>query len=140
MAGGRRLTEGALAKGYFVSPTVFADVDPGMRIAQEENFGPVVSMIPFDTEEEAVSIANGVSYGLTLPACGRATWAVRIACRRRARVSAPRRPRCRAPRTPPTTGRSNRCGAGAFRRRNWTRWFSAASFAPGAPARAGSQC
>jgi len=65
VAGGRRLTEGDLAKGYFVAPTVFADVKPDMRIAQEEIFGPVVSMIPFDTEEEALSIANGVSYGLT---------------------------------------------------------------------------
>ncbi len=65
VAGGRRLTEGALEKGYFVTPTVFADVKPDMRIAQEEIFGPVVSMIPFDTEEEALAIANGVNYGLT---------------------------------------------------------------------------
>ncbi|MDP1692002.1 MAG: aldehyde dehydrogenase [Burkholderiaceae bacterium] len=65
VAGGLRLTEGELEKGYFVAPTVFADVKPDMRIAQEEIFGPVVSMIPFDTEEEALSIANGVNYGLT---------------------------------------------------------------------------
>lgn len=65
VAGGVRLTEGGLDQGYFVSPTVFADVKPGMRIAQEEIFGPVVSMIPFDTEEDALAIANGVNYGLT---------------------------------------------------------------------------
>jgi len=65
VAGGARLTGKGFDGGYFVQPTVFADVDPGMRIAQEEIFGPVVSMIPFDTEEEAVSIANGVQYGLT---------------------------------------------------------------------------
>jgi aldehyde dehydrogenase (NAD+) len=65
VAGGTRLTERGLDRGYFVSPTVFADVKPEMRLAQEEIFGPVVAMIPFDTEEEAVSIANGVNYGLT---------------------------------------------------------------------------
>lgn len=54
-----------LPKGYYVNPTVFVDVKPTMRIAQEEIFGPVVSIIPFSTEEEAVAIANSVSYGLT---------------------------------------------------------------------------
>ncbi len=51
-------------KGFFHQPTVFADVRPDMRIAQEEIFGPVLSVIPFDTEEEAVAIANGTPYGL----------------------------------------------------------------------------
>jgi aldehyde dehydrogenase (NAD+) len=48
-----------------VKPTVFADVDPDMTIAREEIFGPVLSITPFDTEEEAVAIANDTPYGLT---------------------------------------------------------------------------
>ncbi len=52
-------------KGFFVRPTVFADVSNNMRIAQEEIFGPVLSIIPFDTEEEAIKIANDTPYGLT---------------------------------------------------------------------------
>ena len=51
--------------GYFVQPTVFADVKQSMRIAQEEIFGPVCAVIPFKTEEEAVAIANDTRYGLT---------------------------------------------------------------------------
>ncbi len=54
-----------LNRGYFVRPTVFADVTNDMTIAQEEIFGPVLSMIPFDSEEEAVRIANDTVYGLT---------------------------------------------------------------------------
>ena len=54
-----------LNKGYFVRPTVFADVNNEMTIAKEEIFGPVVSIIPFSTEEEAVKISNDTSYGLT---------------------------------------------------------------------------
>jgi (Z)-2-((N-methylformamido)methylene)-5-hydroxybutyrolactone dehydrogenase len=50
--------------GWFVEPTIFTGVDPGMRIAQEEVFGPLLSIIPFDTEEDAVRIANGTIYGL----------------------------------------------------------------------------
>lgn len=50
--------------GWFVEPTIFADVKPQMRIAQEEVFGPVLSIIPFDTDEEAVAIANGTMFGL----------------------------------------------------------------------------
>ena len=65
VAGGTAVAPSGLENGYFVSPTVFADVDPGMRIAQEEIFGPVVSMMPFETEEDAIEIANGVRYGLT---------------------------------------------------------------------------
>jgi aldehyde dehydrogenase (NAD+) len=63
VAGGLGRPEG-LNKGYFVRPTVFADVVPGMTIEREEIFGPVLSMIPFDTEEEAVRIANDTIYGL----------------------------------------------------------------------------
>ncbi len=54
-----------LKKGYFVKPTVFADVNNTMTIAKEEIFGPVVSIIPFSTEEEAIKISNDTAYGLT---------------------------------------------------------------------------
>ena len=64
LAGGTGRPEG-FEKGYFVKPTVFADVDPEMTIATEEIFGPVLSMTPFDTEEEAIAIANDTPYGLT---------------------------------------------------------------------------
>lgn len=53
-----------LAGGHYVAPSVFTDVTPGMRIAQEEIFGPVTCLIPFDTEDEAVDIANGTEFGL----------------------------------------------------------------------------
>lgn len=65
IAGGQRIETGAMADGFFVQPTVFSDVDNSMRIAREEIFGPVASLIPFDGEEEAVSIANDSPYGLT---------------------------------------------------------------------------
>ncbi len=64
VAGGPGRPEGH-DTGYFVKPTVFADVDPSMTIAQEEIFGPVLSIMPFDTEEEAIAIANDTPYGLT---------------------------------------------------------------------------
>jgi acyl-CoA reductase-like NAD-dependent aldehyde dehydrogenase len=64
-AGGNRLESGAYAKGWFHEPTVFVDCNPGMRICQEEIFGPVVSVMPFDTFDEALRIANGVNYGLS---------------------------------------------------------------------------
>jgi len=64
VAGGLGKPEG-LDKGYFVRPTVFAGVNNDMTIAREEIFGPVLSMIPFDSEEEAVQIANDTLYGLT---------------------------------------------------------------------------
>ncbi len=64
VAGGPGLPEG-FNRGFYVKPTVFADVKPGMTIEREEIFGPVLSIIPFDTEEEAVQIANDTSYGLT---------------------------------------------------------------------------
>ncbi|SNR41438.1 aldehyde dehydrogenase family protein [Paracoccus sediminis] len=64
VAGGTGLPEG-VNRGYFVRPTVFADVGNDMTIAQQEIFGPVLSIIPFDTEDEAVEIANDTPYGLT---------------------------------------------------------------------------
>jgi aldehyde dehydrogenase (NAD+) len=54
-----------LNRGFFVRPTVFADVKPGMSIEKTEIFGPVLSILPFDSEEEAVAIANDTDYGLT---------------------------------------------------------------------------
>jgi aldehyde dehydrogenase (NAD+) len=65
LAGGRRLESGAHANGWFHEPTVFGDVDAKMRIAQEEIFGPVVSVIPIGSFEEGVEVANGVAYGLS---------------------------------------------------------------------------
>ena len=64
VAGGVGKPEG-LEKGYFVKPTVFADVNNQMEIARTEIFGPVLSIMPFETEEEAISIANDTPYGLT---------------------------------------------------------------------------
>jgi aldehyde dehydrogenase (NAD+) len=64
MAGGSRLTEGALADGYFVPPTLFADVRDDMRIAREEIFGPVAAALPFDTIEEVIARGNDSEYGL----------------------------------------------------------------------------
>tara|TARA_Y100000590_G_C15109967_1_gene784509 strand:- start:13 stop:585 length:573 start_codon:yes stop_codon:yes gene_type:complete len=53
-----------LKKGYFIKPTIFTNVSNDMRIAKEEIFGPVLSIIPFETEEEAITITNDTSYGL----------------------------------------------------------------------------
>ena len=64
LSGGARLTEGALGKGYFVPPTVFADVHDDMRIAQEEIFGPVLSAIPFTDIDEVIERANRTPFGL----------------------------------------------------------------------------
>ena len=63
--GGSRLTGGDYDSGYFVEPTVFTDVDPEMRIAQEEVFGPVLSVIPVSDFDEALEITNGVKQGLS---------------------------------------------------------------------------
>ncbi len=63
IAGGMGRPEG-FESGWFVRPTIFADVNNTMRVAREEIFGPVLAIIPFDTEEEAVSIANDTPYGL----------------------------------------------------------------------------
>ena len=62
VAGGTR--PGGLPEGNYLAPTVFADVTPDMRIFQEEIFGPVVCVTPFDTEEEAIALANNTRYGL----------------------------------------------------------------------------
>ncbi|MBT2468081.1 aldehyde dehydrogenase family protein [Streptomyces sp. ISL-66] len=67
VAGG---TETPHEQGYFIAPTVFADVTPGMTIAQEEIFGPVLSILPYEDQDEALTIANGTDYGL-----GGAVWA-----------------------------------------------------------------
>ena len=64
VAGGHRATGPSLGKGLFVQPTIFRDVENSMELAQEEIFGPVLSVIPFDTEEDAISIGNDTKYGL----------------------------------------------------------------------------
>ncbi len=63
--GGKRLTRGDYTHGYFIEPTVFSDATPDMRIAQEEIFGPVTTVIPANSLEDDISIANGVRYGLS---------------------------------------------------------------------------
>jgi acyl-CoA reductase-like NAD-dependent aldehyde dehydrogenase len=65
LTGGHRLTAGEYAKGWFYEPTVFGDCDPKMRIAQEEIFGPVISVVPVDSLEQGIEVANGVPYGLS---------------------------------------------------------------------------
>jgi acyl-CoA reductase-like NAD-dependent aldehyde dehydrogenase len=65
VCGGQPLRDGAYAKGFFHQPTIFTDVDPAMRIAQEEIFGPVVSVIPCRSFDEAIEIGNRVPYGLS---------------------------------------------------------------------------
>ncbi len=67
VTGGEPARSGELAKGLFIKPTIFADVDNTMRVAQEEIFGPVLSVIPFEEEAQAVEIGNASPYGL---ACG----------------------------------------------------------------------
>ncbi len=65
LCGGRPLTEGKYAKGYFVEPTIFAGVRPDMRIATEEIFGPVVCLVTVDDFSQAMKVANNISYGLS---------------------------------------------------------------------------
>ena len=65
LAGGGVPDDPALAAGTYVMPTVFTGVSNEMRIAREEIFGPVVAIIPFDTEEEAIRLANATPYGLS---------------------------------------------------------------------------
>ncbi len=75
--GARQVTQGALpddpwlADGFWVAPTVFADVTPGMRVAREEMFGPIACVMRFSDEDEAVAIANDTEYGLTAAICSR---------------------------------------------------------------------
>jgi aldehyde dehydrogenase (NAD+) len=61
--GGRR-AGGDLRDGFFVEPTVFADAEPGSPLVEDEIFGPVLAVVPFDTEDEAVTLANATRYGL----------------------------------------------------------------------------
>ena len=62
--GGRPAHGPGLERGFFIEPTIFTEVDNRMRIAQEEVFGPVLAIIPFDTEEDAIRIGNDTRYGL----------------------------------------------------------------------------
>ena len=65
LTGGHRLDQGPHAKGYFHEPTIFGDVKKAMRIAREEIFGPVVSVIPVESLDEAIEVGNSVEYGLS---------------------------------------------------------------------------
>jgi acyl-CoA reductase-like NAD-dependent aldehyde dehydrogenase len=65
VCGGRHPESGQLSKGFFIEPALFLNAKPGMRIVEEEIFGPVISLLTFDTEEEAVQIANTSRYGLS---------------------------------------------------------------------------
>jgi aldehyde dehydrogenase (NAD+) len=65
LTGGEVASDGDLGKGFFYRPTVFGGVDSGMRIANEEIFGPTTALIPVDDFDEAVRVANGVGYGLS---------------------------------------------------------------------------
>jgi acyl-CoA reductase-like NAD-dependent aldehyde dehydrogenase len=69
LVGGRAVTDPPFDAGYYIAPTIFADVTPAMAISQEEIFGPVTTILRFRTEEEAIAIANGSRYGL-----GAAVW------------------------------------------------------------------
>jgi aldehyde dehydrogenase (NAD+) len=65
LTGGEIATEGDLAKGFYYRPTIFGDVDPGMRIAQEEIFGPTTTLIPVRDADEAIRVSNGIRFGLS---------------------------------------------------------------------------
>jgi len=65
LCGGHALTEGEYGKGNFFEPTIFSGVTKCMRIAREEVFGPVLSVIEFDTFEQGIEIANSIDYGLS---------------------------------------------------------------------------
>jgi acyl-CoA reductase-like NAD-dependent aldehyde dehydrogenase len=82
VTGGPEAPEG-LDTGYFVKPTVFSDVTPAMTISQEEIFGPVLVIMPYDTEDEAVEIANSTAYGLSGGVSGSPERALRVARRLR---------------------------------------------------------
>jgi aldehyde dehydrogenase (NAD+) len=82
--GGHRLTGGVYDDGYFVAPTVFTDVTRDMTIAQEEIFGPVLSVLRYTDEDEAIAIANDSIYGLAAAVWGTPGRALRVANRLRA--------------------------------------------------------
>jgi aldehyde dehydrogenase (NAD+) len=63
--GGARLTDGEFAHGWFMQPAILGNVTPTMKIAQEEVFGPVVAILAVDSFDEAITVANGVQYGLS---------------------------------------------------------------------------
>jgi len=65
MTGGKRPNGGDFKRGYWLEPTVFADVKPNMKIAREEIFGPVLSVFSWRDEDEAMALANATEYGLT---------------------------------------------------------------------------
>ena len=65
ITGGKIASDGELAKGHFHEPTVFNNVTPGMRIAREEIFGPVISLLPVNSLESAIEVVNSVEYGLS---------------------------------------------------------------------------
>jgi aldehyde dehydrogenase (NAD+) len=65
LAGGQKLTDGKLGKGWFFTPTIFADANASMRVACEEIFGPVTTVVPISSLEEGIRIANSVEYGLS---------------------------------------------------------------------------
>jgi succinate-semialdehyde dehydrogenase / glutarate-semialdehyde dehydrogenase len=64
LVGGKKLTDGELADGFFYAPTVVSDATPEMKVVTEETFGPLLPIMPFDTEEEAIRMANDTPYGL----------------------------------------------------------------------------
>jgi betaine-aldehyde dehydrogenase len=65
VTGGERLTDGELAKGFFIRPAIFDRVEPNMDLAQHEIFGPILSVLRFETEEEAIELANATPFGLS---------------------------------------------------------------------------
>src|SRR5699024_12450716 len=69
LAGGYELTDGEYGKGYYFARTLFADATADMQIAQEEIFGPVVSLIPVKSFDEATEVNNSVTYGLSSSIC-----------------------------------------------------------------------
>ena len=71
MFGGNRLSGPQYDRGYFIEPTIFAEVDPKTRIAQEEIFGPVVAIIPVGSIDDAIRVANDTPYGLSASVCSR---------------------------------------------------------------------
>ena len=117
IAGGPGKPDG-LQTGYFVKPTVFSEVRPDMRIAQEEIFGPVLSILPYDTEDEAVEIANDSEYGLA-----GGVWAGDQSTASPSPAgSAPGRSRStggRSTPTPPSAGTSSRVSAGSTGTSDW---------------------
>jgi aldehyde dehydrogenase (NAD+) len=65
VSGGEKLTDGNLGKGWFFQPTIFADANATMRVACEEIFGPVTTVVPISSLEEGIRVANSVAYGLS---------------------------------------------------------------------------